>query len=59
VKLFAIALICLLLPVPALQTQDFQKPTGYLLAQEERQVWVNTATGLYHYPKPRWYGKDQ
>jgi hypothetical protein len=44
-------------PLP-LRAQDFSKPAGYLLAQsEERQVWVNTATGIYHYPGARWYGK--
>jgi len=42
----------------SVRAQDFSKPTGYLLAQsEERQVWLNTATGIYHYPGTRWYGK--
>jgi hypothetical protein len=58
VKYLAILLIALFLPAPLLRSQDFSNPTGYLLAQsEERQVWVNTATGIYHYPGTRWYGK--
>jgi hypothetical protein len=57
-----IAIIALLvLPSPlALRAQDFAKIPGYLLAQsEERQVWVNTATGIYHYSGTRWYGKTK
>ena len=57
-KYLAILVIAFLLPAPQLRAQDFSKPTGYLLAQsEERQVWVNTATGIYRYPGTRWYGK--
>jgi hypothetical protein len=60
VKYLAILLIALLLPTPLLRAQDFSNPAGYLLAQsEERQVWVNTATGIYHYPGTRWYGNTK
>jgi hypothetical protein len=55
-----IAILTLLVSTgaPVLWAQEFSKPAGYLLAQsEERQVWVNTATGIYHYPGTRWYGK--
>jgi hypothetical protein len=58
VKLLAILIIAsFLLPAPVLRAQDFSKPADYFLAQEEQQVWVNTATGVYHYPGTRWYGK--
>jgi hypothetical protein len=55
-----IAIITLLVfpSTPVLRAQDVSNPKSYLLAQsEERQVWVNTATGIYHYPGTRWYGK--
>jgi hypothetical protein len=60
VKFLAILVIALFFPAPLLQAQDLSKPAGYLLAQsEERQVWVNTATGIYHYPGTRWYGNTK
>jgi hypothetical protein len=44
----------------SLRAQDSSSPTGYLLAQsEEQQVWVNTATGVYHYPGTRWFGNTK
>jgi hypothetical protein len=56
--LIAIITLFVLPGLPVLRAQDFSKPDGYLLAQsEERQVWVNTATGIYHYFGTRWYGK--
>jgi hypothetical protein len=56
VKYLALLLIALLLPASVFRAQDVLNPTGYLLAQsEERQVWVNTATGIYHCPGTRWY----
>jgi hypothetical protein len=48
------------MPTGGLRAQDLSKPVGFLLAQsEERQVWVNTATGVYHYPGTRWYGNTK
>ena len=60
-KLVATLLIALLLTVPGLQAQDISIPTGFRLAQasESRQVWVNTASGIYHYPGSRWYGNTK
>ena len=28
-------------------------------AAENRLVWVNTASGIYHYSGTRWYGKTK
>ena len=34
-----------------------QAPTQAPGAQSSGQVWVNTNSGVYHYPGTRWYGK--
>ena len=54
--LIAIIALLVLPGLPVLRAQDASNPTGFQSAQsEERQVWVNTATGVYHYPGTRWY----
>jgi hypothetical protein len=55
--LIAILTLLVLPSLPLLRAQDTSNPTAFQSAQsEERQVWVNTATGIYHYPGTRWYG---
>jgi hypothetical protein len=49
--LIAILTLLVLSSAPVLRAQDSSDPTGFQSAQsEEHQVWVNTATGIYHYP---------
>jgi hypothetical protein len=61
VKFVTISLAALLLSVPIIQAQDVSTPAGAHVGQssESRQVWVNTATGVYHYPGTRWYGNTK
>lgn len=55
--LVAVLTLLVLSSAPVLRAQDSSNPTGFQSAQsEEHQVWVNTATGVYHYPGTRWYG---
>ena len=60
-KLVAILLVALFLSVPAIRSQNVSSPASAHVAQssESRQVWVNTATGVYHYPGTRWYGNTK
>jgi hypothetical protein len=61
VKFLPILLVALLFCVPTLRTQEAPTSTGPLIVQssESKQVWVNTATGVYHYLGTRWYGKTK
>jgi hypothetical protein len=60
-KFIAILLVALFLSVPAIRAQDSSVSAGARVAQssESLQVWVNTASGVYHYPGTRWYGNTK
>jgi hypothetical protein len=58
--LIAIIALLVLPGLPVLRAQQASNATGFQSTQsEERQVWVNTATGIYHYPGTRWYGNTK
>ena len=61
VRFLAFLLIGLILSVSGIQGQTVSTPAGAHVPQssESRQVWVNTATGIYHYPGTRWYGNTK
>jgi hypothetical protein len=53
--------VALFFCAPALRAKDALTFTGPLVVQssEGQLVWVNTATGVYHYYGTRWYGKTK
>ena len=58
--LIAIITLFVLPGLPVIRAQDFSNPTGFRAGQsEERQFWVNTAAGIYHYAGTRWYGNTK
>jgi hypothetical protein len=61
VKLASILLVTLIVFAPSIRAQDSSVSVGARAGQssESRQVWVNTASGVYHYPGTRWYGNTK
>jgi hypothetical protein len=57
-KFLPILLLTLFLFIPGLRSQETPTTSRPLFVQasDDRRVWVNTATGIYHYPGTRWYG---
>ncbi|SRR6266446_2228553 len=60
-KFIPILLVTLVLFVPTIRAHDSSVSAGARVAQssESLQVWVNTASGVYHYPGTRWYGNTK
>lgn len=52
VKFLPTLLLALSLFIPGVRSQDASTATRSLVveASDNQQVWVNTATGVYHYP---------
>lgn len=65
--LATLALLTLTIPVLAAPTHHTthhrhhhtQSARAVAPAAKSVQVWVNTKTGVYHYPGERWYGNTQ
>jgi len=56
VKFLSTLLLGLLVSIPSVRALDIPTVSGTIQTSDDREVWVDTATGIYHYPGTRWYG---
>jgi hypothetical protein len=56
-KFLPMLLLGLFVLIPGLRTLGIPTASGTIHTSNDREVWVNTATGVYHFPGTRWYGK--
>jgi hypothetical protein len=56
IKFLSTLLLGLLVLMTSVRALDTPTVSGTIQTSDDREVWVNTATGVYHYPGTRWYG---
>jgi hypothetical protein len=55
-KFLSTLLLGLLVLMTSVRALDIPTVSGNIQTSDDREVWVDTATGVYHYPGTRWYG---
>lgn len=60
-RIIALLLAIIALSIPAqVVTASGKSSNGHKLQQQKSiTVWVNTASGVYHFPGTRWYGRTK
>jgi hypothetical protein len=56
VKFLSALLLGLLVLITSVRALDIPIVSGTIQTSDDREVWVDMATGVYHYPGTRWYG---